>query len=119
MAKDDRISLRHMLDAAREATHSVAGHSRSELESNVVWTLGLVKCIEIIGEAAGRIGKETQAKYAGIPWTEIVAMRNRLVHAYFDIDLDQLWKTITEDLPPLVADLENALKKEEGNGYTL
>jgi uncharacterized protein with HEPN domain len=74
---------------------------------------GLVKCVEIIGEAAARVGADTKGTYPQIPWAQIVAMRNRLVHAYFDIDLDQVWKAATEDLPPLVVALESILEGDD------
>ena len=109
MCKNDWIRLRHMLDAAREAMRSASGRARKDLETDYVWTLGLVKCVEIIGEAAARIGKETKDRNPQIPWAQIVAMRNRLVHLYFDIDLDQVWKAVTEDLPPLAKQLQEVL----------
>ena len=68
--------------------------------------------VEIIGEAAAKISPETKSRYPQIPWADIVGMRNRLVHGYFEIDLDRLWDTITDDLPPLVADLEKTLPDE-------
>lgn len=71
--------------------------------------LGLLKCIEIVGEAAARVGADTQGRYPQIPWADIVGMRNRLVHVYFDIDLDRVWDTVEQDLPPLIAALEDAL----------
>jgi uncharacterized protein with HEPN domain len=101
-----------MLDAAREATRSASGRTRDDLDTDFVWTLGLVKCVEIIGEAAARIGKETKERNPQIPWAQIVAMRNRLVHLYFDIDLDQVWNAVTQDLPPLVTQLEKMLETE-------
>jgi len=101
-----------MLDAAREAMRSASRHTRSDLDTDLVWTLGLVKCIEIIGEAAARMGKETKEENPQIPWAQIIAMRNRLVHLYFDIDLDQVWKALTEDLPALVNQLQEMLEKD-------
>jgi uncharacterized protein with HEPN domain len=106
---DDRIRMRHMLDAAKEAIEAIKGRSRGDLARNHIWTLGLVKCIEIIGEAAARLPAETKTKYPQIPWTQIIAMRNRLVHVYFEVDLEQVWKALAEDLPPLVRQLENIL----------
>jgi uncharacterized protein with HEPN domain len=73
----------------------------------------LVKSIEIIGEAASRMSADTKANLVDIPWQDIIGMRNRLVHAYFDIDLDILWQTIETELPKLVASLEQALPKSE------
>ena len=110
MFEDDRTRLRHMLDAAREAVGAVQGRTREDLDRNHVWALGLVKCIEIIGEAAGRVGKDAQERYRQIPWRQIVAMRNRLVHAYFEIDNEQLWKALTDDVPPLIEELEKILE---------
>jgi uncharacterized protein with HEPN domain len=66
----------------------------------------------IIGEAAARIGNETKERNPQIPWAQIVAMRNRLVHLYFDIDLDQVWNAVTEDLLPLVTELQKLLEKD-------
>ena len=71
--------------------------------------LALMKCIEILGEAGARISEEVQARHSDIPWTEIVGMRNHLVHGYFDIDLDRLWATVTHDLPQLAVSLERIL----------
>jgi len=68
--------------------------------------LAIVKCIEIVGEAAGGISQESRERFDNVPWADIVGMRHRLVHAYFDIDLDRVWDTITDDLPPLIAELE-------------
>lgn len=112
MLRDDRIRIQHMLDAARESVNSALGSTRADLDQNRVWALGLVKCVEIIGEAAAHVAKVTGDRYPQIPWAPIVAMRNRLVHAYFDIDHDQVWKAATEDLPPLVAQLKDILKAE-------
>jgi uncharacterized protein with HEPN domain len=64
--------------------------------------LSLVKEIEIIGEAAGKISEETRSKYKTIPWQDMVDMRNHLIHVYFETDLDILWDTVLHDLLPLV-----------------
>ncbi len=104
-----------MLDAAREAMKSAAGRGRSDLDKDYVWTLGLVKCVEIIGEAAAHVGNDTRESFPKIPWLQIVAMRNRLVHVYFDIDLDEVWKAVTEDLPPLVMELDKILETKGGD----
>ena len=71
--------------------------------------LALVKCIEIIGEAASKIDSGIQSSHPDIPWADIVGMRNRLIHAYFDIDFERVCDTIAADLPPLIAKLERIL----------
>jgi uncharacterized protein with HEPN domain len=98
-----------MLDAAREAIAFGVGLERSDLEQRRMLVLAVLKDIEIVGEAATRVSEETRAQLAAIPWTEIVGMRNRLIHAYFDVDLDRVWDTLTVDLPALVGLLEGAL----------
>jgi uncharacterized protein with HEPN domain len=63
--------------------------------------LAIVRAIEVIGEAASRVSTETRVAAPSIPWTAIVSMRNRLIHGYFDIDADLVWKTVTEEIPEL------------------
>ncbi len=113
MQKDDLIRLRHMLDAAQEAISFVAGKSRRDLNLNRMLALSLVKDIEIIGEAASKITLETREQLAQVPWAMIIGMRNRLIHAYFEIDLDILWKTVAEDIPPLISMLEEIISSEK------
>jgi uncharacterized protein with HEPN domain len=102
MLRNDIIRLRHMLDAAQEATGFARGRIRSDLNDSRMLVLSLVKAVEIIGEAAFRISPTTRAELQDIPWDEIVGMRHRLVHAYFDINLDILWRTVNDELPPLI-----------------
>jgi uncharacterized protein with HEPN domain len=72
----------------------------------------LVHCLEIIGEAANKVSSEFQKKNPQIPWLDMIGMRNRLIHVYFDVDLDIVWKTTKEELPALIATLEPILAKE-------
>jgi len=112
MRKDDVVRLRHMLDAAEEAMGFAQGCKRRDLDQDRKLTLALVKDIEIIGEAAYQISDETRSMLLDIPWDDIVGMRHRLVHAYFDINLDILWKTVQEDLPLLAEGLRDIVGME-------
>ena len=112
MDRSDDVRLRHMLDAAREASQFIAGRARADLDRDRMLTLALVKEIEIIGEAAGKVSDATRKRCAGIPWPGITGMRNRLIHGYSSVDLDIVWRTATAELPPLVAALENCLASE-------
>ena len=105
----DEIRFRDMLDHAREALSMIRGKKRSDLDSERMLELSLVRLIEIIGEAAARVRIESREKYPSIPWLQIVGMRNRLVHGYGAVDLDVLWDTIIDDLPPLISELEKIL----------
>ena len=106
MQEDDVIRFRHMLDAAREAVEFVRGRTRADLNGDRQLVLALVKDIEILGEAAYQVTPGTRDQTPGIPWDDMIGMRHRLVHAYFDIDLDILWKTAQDDLPRLLAELK-------------
>lgn len=109
MYRDDDVRLRHMRDAAQQALQFTRGRTRDDLDDDPILSLALVKLIEIVGEAAGQVSHEGRIRVADLPWTDIVGMRNRLVHAYFDINLDILWQTIVQDLPTIVALLNGAL----------
>lgn len=112
MRPDDLIRLRHIVDAAREAIGFVRDRRREDLDGDRQLVWALVKAVEIIGEAASQLSEETKAQLTDIPWKKIVGMRHRLVHAYFDINLDILWKTVREGLPPLVTELERHIPTE-------
>ncbi|MCX6640269.1 MAG: DUF86 domain-containing protein [bacterium] len=99
MQQDDRIRIQHMLDAAQEAAEFIRGKPRRSLTRDRQLVLALLKSVEIIGEAATRVSEEVQESHPNIPWKEIIAMRNRLIHVYFDINLEILWKTVKEDIP--------------------
>ncbi|MBI4903835.1 MAG: DUF86 domain-containing protein [Acidobacteria bacterium] len=109
MNEHDCIRLRHMLEAAREAISFVAGKGRADLDENRMLLLSVVKELEIIGEAAARVSTEAKAQCAVLPWPRIVAMRNRLIHGYADVNRDIVWQTVQDALPPLVHVLEKLL----------
>ena len=115
MTEDDLVRIRHMLDAARDAISFAQGQSRESLDTNRMLTFALIRAIEIIGEAASRVTDATRAAYPQLPWPQIVGMRNRLIHAYFDVDLDRVWKTTSEEIPSLLTQLEGILSSRNTN----
>lgn len=106
---DDAVGMRHMLEHAGEAVSMIQEKTKEDLERNRILQLALTRLVEIVGEAAARVSEETRKKHTGIPWQQIVGMRNRLIHGYDIIDLDLLWDTITDDLPPLIRALSSIL----------
>ncbi len=112
MRKDDEIRLLHMLDAAREAVAFARGRTRGDLDNDRQLVLALAKDVEIVGEAAVQVTMPTRQCFPEIPWEKIVGMRNRLVHAYFDINLDIVWNTVMGDLPELISLLESIIPFE-------
>ena len=109
MRKDDAIRLRHMVDAAEEAISFASDRKREDLDLDRMLALSLVKEIEIIGEAASKVADACRTAHPEIPWPSIVTMHHRLIHGYFNINLDIVWATVTEELPPLVINLKVAL----------
>ncbi|HSO83753.1 DUF86 domain-containing protein [Thiocapsa sp.] len=109
MRPEDRIRIEHMLDASQSVARFIAGRTREDLDSDEMLRFALVRAIEIIGEAAGKVSQEGRQGLPEIPWREAVGIRNRLVHAYFDIDLDVLWKTASTAIPSLMRQLEAIL----------
>lgn len=107
---DDTIAFQHMLDHAREAIGMIAGKTLETVFNDRVLELALIRLIEIIGEAAGRVGDAGQADHPEIPWREVIGMRNRLIHGYDSVDLNVLWDTVELDLPPLIEQLESILE---------
>ena len=109
MQPEDRVRLQHMLDAANDAIEFAHDQSRRILDSNRMLTLSIVKCIEIVGEAANHVTRVTQDVCPDIPWSDVIAMRHRLIHGYYDVDPDIVWDTVQEDLPPLIVAIKKAL----------
>lgn len=107
---DDDVRLKHMLQYAREAVELVAGKTRDDLKADRMLQLALTRLLEIVGEAATRVTPERQNQHPEIPWRIIAGMRNRLIHGYDAVDLDVLWNTVTDDLPPLIAQIEAVLR---------
>ena len=113
LPESDQVRLRHMLDAAREALQYAQGKSREDLDQDTMLFRALVKCIEIIGEAATRVTTQTKEQVPVIPWAQILGMRNRLIHAYFDVNKNTVWGAIEEDLPALERDLAVILEADQ------
>ena len=109
MSETDVVRLRHMLDAAREALSFLEGRTLDDLKHDRMFALALVKELEIIGEAASKVSDEVKATHPDIPWALIVGMRNRLIHAYFDVSVEIVWTTSKTKLAELKLRLESLL----------
>lgn len=107
------LVLRQMLDHSREVVLLAHGRTRADLDNNKLLNLSPVRLLEIVGEAATRMPPEDRARYPKIPWTQIVGMRNRLIHGYDAVDLDVVWEIISQDVPRLILALEAALMAED------
>ena len=109
MPPEDRVRLLHMIEAADEAISFVADKICAELENDRKTLFAVIRCVEIIGEAAAKVSEATRSTAPDVPWSAIVGMRNRLVHAYFDVDTEVVRKTVTAELPWLRSRLQQLL----------
>jgi uncharacterized protein with HEPN domain len=109
MDQADVVRLQHMRDAASEVIHFCQGRIRTDLDQDRMLVLAVLRDLEIIGEAANRVTSSTRQQFSEIPWDDIVGMRNRLVHGYFDINVDIVWETISHDVPRLLHQIEGVL----------
>jgi uncharacterized protein with HEPN domain len=107
----DRERLEHMLAAARDAVTISKPRARPDLDNDILLQHALVRCVQIVGEAAARVSDEGRQRVPGLPWPRIVGMRHILVHAYYKVDLDAVWRVATEHIPQMVPLLDDALKK--------
>jgi len=106
---EDQVRLRHMLDAALEIQQYMQSSTRDDLNRDRKLVHSLVRLLEIIGEAASQVSEGLRESTPEVPWPVIIGMRNRLVHAYFSINLSIVWSTSTQDIPPLIAELKRLL----------
>jgi uncharacterized protein with HEPN domain len=109
---DDASRLQHILEAAQKAVRYTKNRQRADLDADELLGLGLIRLLEIIGEAAWGVSEQLRDKYPGIAWRQMAGMRNRLIHGYFDVNNDLVWETVTIELPPLITQIKSAIKKE-------
>lgn len=100
------VRLKHMLDASEAALKHISRKQRKDLDVNRTVLSAIVRELEIIGEAANSIPATFRKKHPEIPWRQMIAMRNRLIHAYFDVDHDIVWVTTKKYLPDLIEQLK-------------
>ncbi|MBK7674929.1 MAG: DUF86 domain-containing protein [Candidatus Accumulibacter sp.] len=112
MSPHDRWRLQHMIEAAESTQKFISGRERADLDRDQMLVFAIVRAVEIIGEAASKISEETRISHPAIPWKAIIGMRNRLVHAYFDIDARIVWVAVTEEIPALLGQLKTLAASE-------
>ena len=106
---DDVLALRQMRDHVEEAVALATSLKREDLDADRLFSLALLKLVEIVGEAALRISDATRTAHPEIPWRELTGTRHHLVHGYDAVDFDILWNIVTLDFPPLARQLQALL----------
>lgn len=113
MKKDDTVYLRHILDAVEQIEDYLKGVSADQFLQTRLLQDGVVRQLEIVGEASRNLSDEFRQKYSEVPWGQIIALRNRMIHAYFNVNLQIVWEIVQDDLPPLKQHVKRIL---EGSG---
>jgi uncharacterized protein with HEPN domain len=101
--------LADIRDAVAKAQEFVAGMSLERFEADEKTAYAVVRALEIIGEAAGKIPESVQARYPQIPWREMIGMRHVLIHDYMGVNYRVVWNTVQNDLPPLKPQIEQMI----------
>lgn len=107
------LTLDQMLAHAREVRDLARGKVRADLDRERMLELSVLRLLEVVGEAATRLPEEFRAQHPDVPWRSIIGLRNRLIHAYDEIDLDIVWDILTLDIPELIEKLASILGDEE------
>lgn len=110
--------LDHILKAIARIGRFVRGRSAADFIGDEMLQDAVIRNIEIIGEAARNIelsAPEFCAEHPEVPWATIYAMRNRVAHGYFEVDLDLVWRTVTDDLPGLRSQIASLLAELAGD----
>ena len=108
--RNDRDRLLDIAEAI-ERIERYAQTGRQSVESDELKQTWIVHHLQIIGEAAGKLSEGIRLAHSQVPWAEIIAMRNILVHDYFGVDLDEVWSAVVRDLPPLERSVREMLRE--------
>ncbi|MDD9994089.1 MAG: DUF86 domain-containing protein [Rhodospirillales bacterium] len=109
----DAIHLVDIVKSAHRIRDYVSGTSRLDFLENTQLQDSVIRRLEIIGEAAGRVSPEFRDENPGIPWSKMKGMRNWMIHRYDDIDMDVVWETVERDIPGLIGQLESLLSDQQ------
>ena len=101
MRKGDSVYLRHILDAISRIEEYTRDITYEDFLTSNLRQDGVIRQIEVIGEAAKKVSPELKGQHPEIPWKDIVGMRDKLIHDYFGVDLDAVWDTARKDIPRL------------------
>jgi uncharacterized protein with HEPN domain len=109
MKRDKRAYLRHILDAIGRIEEYIEGVDEREFLDHTLIQDGVIRQFEIIGEAVKQLPVSLREQYADIPWQDIAGTRDKLIHHYFGVNLDDVWTTTQRDIPVLKAEVRRML----------
>jgi uncharacterized protein with HEPN domain len=109
-AKSDLIKLMHMRDAVEQALMFCRDREKADLATDAMLRRAVLHALQEVGEASRHVTPTVRQQIAGVPWTQVVGMRNHLVHGYFDVNLDLVWNVVRLELPALLAAIKEYLE---------
>jgi uncharacterized protein with HEPN domain len=101
MIKNDAIYIEHVLECIKKIKEFTRGMTKDDFFNNIAIQDAVIRNIEVIGEATKKLSKNMTQKHTDIPWSDMAGMRDKLIHGYFDVDIEVVWNTIIIDLPDL------------------
>jgi uncharacterized protein with HEPN domain len=110
--KDDRVYLEHILGSAEKIGRFIAS-GRDAFFADDMAQDAVVRNLTVIGEATKQLSEETREAHPDVPWRAIARMRDRLIHAYFGVDWNLVWLTVTEEVPQLAARVAQILETDK------
>jgi len=111
MKRDISIYIKDLLENMERAERFVEGMRYEDFVRDEKTSFAVIRCIEIMGEAAKHIPKIFRQKYPGIPWKEIAGLRNKVIHFYFGVNLERVWLVIKEEVPKIKPLIKKALEE--------
>lgn len=111
--RDDEVYLRHIYDASARIGHYIHGIDEDTFLRDSLVQDGVIRQLEIIGEAIKNLSGELKSRHPNILWRDFAGMRDKLIHQYFGVDLQIVWTTATEDIPEIKEKIYNILEKEQ------
>ncbi|MEX2498924.1 MAG: DUF86 domain-containing protein [Wenzhouxiangellaceae bacterium] len=108
----DQALVLDMLLAARDAREFVSGMEQDAFLTSTLHQNAVIRSLEVIGEAAGRISRDSTEKLPEIPWRKVTGMRHRLIHDYVEVDLELVWEVVQNEIPALIKTLDSVVPPE-------
>lgn len=108
--KEDKVYLQHILEAIEKIQSYLSAKSFEDFEREFLLQDGMIRQLEIIGEASRHISEETKRKMPNIHWASIIGMRNKLIHDYLGVDIEVVWETVKTYIPELKKEVKNFMR---------